>query len=128
MASSLREVLELLDRHGADAKVLAGGTDLVIQMKLGRKAPRFVIDISKLEELKQLEDGESSASAPAAATSTRLRLLRRNGRCHSLVEAIECIGKIQVLAVGTVGGNLGNGSPAVGHGAAAHHLRRARSG
>jgi CO/xanthine dehydrogenase FAD-binding subunit len=47
LASSLDEVLTLLDKHGEDAKVLAGGTDLVIQMKMGRKAPRFVIDITR---------------------------------------------------------------------------------
>jgi CO/xanthine dehydrogenase FAD-binding subunit len=110
-ASSLGEVLELLDRHGADAKVLAGGTDLVIQMKLGRKTPKLVVDISKLQELKELEDGATVRIGAGCRYVDALELLKRNGRCHSLVEAIESIGKIQVLAVGSIGGNLCNGSP-----------------
>jgi CO/xanthine dehydrogenase FAD-binding subunit len=57
LPSSLSETIALLDEHGDAAKVIAGGTDLVIQMKMGRKAPRFVIDISRLEELKLLEAG-----------------------------------------------------------------------
>ncbi len=111
LASSLDEVLALLDKHGEDAKVLAGGTDLVIQMKMGRKAPRFVIDVTRLEELKHLEDGDVVRLGAGCRYVDALELLKRNGRCHSLVEAIESIGKIQVLAVGTVGGNLCNGSP-----------------
>jgi len=110
-ASSLNEVLALLDEHGEDAKVLAGGTDLVIQMKMGRKAPRFVIGISGLEELKHLEDGPAVRIGAGCRYIDALELLKRNGRCQSLAEAIESIGKIQVLAAGTVGGNLCNGSP-----------------
>jgi carbon-monoxide dehydrogenase medium subunit len=112
LASSLDEVLTLLDEHGEDAKLLAGGTDLVIQMKLGRTAPRFVIDISKLEELKQLEAGETIRIGAGRRYADVLRFVRELGRYDGLVEAIEGIGKLQVLSVGTVGGNLCNGSPA----------------
>lgn len=111
LASSLDEVLTLLDKHGDDAKVLAGGTDLIIQMKMGRKAPRFVIDISRLKELKELEDGKTVRIGAGCRYVDALELAKGNGRCRSLVEAIESIGKIHVLAVGTVGGNLCNGSP-----------------
>jgi carbon-monoxide dehydrogenase medium subunit len=110
--SSLGEALRLLDQHGPDARPLAGGTDLVIQMKLGRSAPRVVVDISKLEELKQLEAGETIRIGAGRRYVDVLRFLREQGRYDGLAEAIEGIGKIQVLAVGTVGGNLGNGSPA----------------
>jgi len=111
LASSLDETLALLDEYGGDAKVLAGGTDLIIQMKLGRKAPRLVIDVSKLEELKQLEEGDVVRIGAGRRYVDVLDFLRRGGRYQSLAEAIESIGKIQVLAVGTVGGNLCNGSP-----------------
>jgi carbon-monoxide dehydrogenase medium subunit len=111
LPSSLSETLALLDEHGDAAKVLAGGTDLVIQMKMGRKAPRFVIDISKLEDLKQLEDGDVVRIGAGRRYIDVLEFLRRSGRYHSLTDAIESIGKIQVLTVGTIGGNLSNGSP-----------------
>ncbi len=112
LPSSLREALRMLDEYGPDAKVLAGGTDLVVQMKMGRSAPRVVVDISKLEELKRLEAGETIRIGAGRRYVDVLQFLREQGRHHSLTEAIEGIGKIQVLTVGTIGGNLCNGSPA----------------
>lgn len=109
---SLDEALRFLDEYGTDTNLLAGGTDLIIQMKMGRRSPRFVVDISKLEELKQLEAGVTVRIGAGRRYVDVLRFLREQGRHDSLAEAIEGIGKIQVLTVGTVGGNLGNGSPA----------------
>jgi CO/xanthine dehydrogenase FAD-binding subunit len=110
--ATLEEALAFLDRHGEDAEILAGGTDLIIQMKLGRRTPRFVVDVSKLEELKHLETGEKIRIGAGRRYMDVLPYLRGLGRCDSLVEAIDSIGKLQVLSVATVGGNLGNGSPA----------------
>ena len=81
-------------------------------MKLGRKAPKFVVDISKLEELKHLEAGEKIRIGAGRRYMDVLPFLQGLGRYHSLAEAIDSIGKLQVLSVATVGGNLGNGSPA----------------
>jgi carbon-monoxide dehydrogenase medium subunit len=112
LPASLDEALGLLDQYGADAAVLAGGTDLVVQMKLGRKAPKYLIDTSKLEELKRLEAGETIRIGAGRCYREVLPFVRGLGRYHSLAEAIDGIGKLQVLSVATVGGNLGNGSPA----------------
>lgn len=110
--ASLDEALGFLDRYGEDAEVLAGGTDLVVQMKLGRRSPKFVVDISKLEELKHLEAGEKIRIGAGRRYMDVLAFLKDLGRYHGLAEAIDSIGKLQVLSVATVGGNLGNGSPA----------------
>jgi carbon-monoxide dehydrogenase medium subunit len=110
--ASLDDALGFLDRYGEDAGVLAGGTDLIIQMKLGRKSPKFVVDISKLEELKHLEAGEKIRIGAGRRYMDVLPYIRGLGRYDSLAEAIDSIGKLQVLSVATVGGNLGNGSPA----------------
>jgi CO/xanthine dehydrogenase FAD-binding subunit len=110
--ASLDEALGLLDRYGEDAEVLAGGTDLVIQMKLGRRSPKVLVDISKLGELKRLEAGEKILIGAGRRYMDVLPYLRDLGRYHGLAEAIDSIGKLQVLSVATVGGNLGNGSPA----------------
>jgi carbon-monoxide dehydrogenase medium subunit len=112
LPSSLGEALQLLDAHGADARVVAGGTDLIVRMKMGRAAPKLVVDISRLEELKQLEAGDTIRIGAGRRYVDVLRFLREQGRYDGLAEAIESIGKIQVLTVGTVGGNLCNGSPA----------------
>jgi carbon-monoxide dehydrogenase medium subunit len=111
-ARSLDEALGFLERHGDEAAVLAGGTDLVIQMKLGRRAPKFLLDVSRLEELKRLEAGETVRIGAGRRYMDVLPFLQGLGRYHSLAEAIDSIGKLQVLSVATVGGNLGNGSPA----------------
>jgi len=110
--ASLDEALGFLDRYGDDAEVLAGGTDLIIQMKLGRRSPKFVVDISKLKELKHLEAGEKILIGAGRRYMDVLPYLQDLGRYHGLAEAIDSIGKLQVLSVATVGGNLGNGSPA----------------
>ncbi|HZL64550.1 MAG TPA: xanthine dehydrogenase family protein subunit M [Thermoleophilia bacterium] len=110
--STLDDALGFLDQYGEDAEVLAGGTDLIIQMKLGRRSPKFVVDISKLEELKHLEAGETILIGAGRRYMDVLPYLQGLGRYHGLAEAIDSIGKLQVLSVATVGGNLGNGSPA----------------
>ena len=109
--ASLDEALGSLDRYREDAEVLAGGTDLIIQMKLGRRSPKILIDISKLEELKGLEAGETIRVGAGRRYMDVLPYLRSLGRYHGLAEAIESIGKLQVLSVATVGGNLGTGRP-----------------
>lgn len=109
---SLDEALDFLGRHGEEAEVMAGGTDLVVQMKLGRRAPRFVVDISRLEELKEMKAGEKVRIGAGRRYMDVLPYLQGLGRYHGLAEAIDSIGKLQVLSVATIGGNLGNGSPA----------------
>ena len=111
-SASLDEALGFLDTYGEDAELLAGGTDLVIQMKLGRRSPRFVVDISKLEELKELEAVDTVRIGAGRRYMDVLPYVQGLGRYHSLAEAIDSIGKLQVLSVATIGGNLGNGSPA----------------
>ncbi len=49
--SSLDEALTLLAEAGAEARVLAGGTDLIVQMKEGHRRPRLIIDVKGLPEL-----------------------------------------------------------------------------
>jgi CO/xanthine dehydrogenase FAD-binding subunit len=110
--ATLDDALSFIDQYGEDAEVLAGGTDLIIQMKLGRRSPKFVVDISKLEELKALEAGEKIRIGAGRRYMDVLPFLQGLGRYHGLAEAIDSIGKLQVLSVATVGGNLGNGSPA----------------
>ena len=112
VASSLDQALAFLERHGDDAMVLAGGTDLIIQMKLGRCSPGYLLDVSRVEELKHLEAGQTIRLGAGRRYMDVLPYLKGLGRYHGLVEAIDSIGKLQVLSVATIGGNLGNGSPA----------------
>jgi len=52
---SLQEAFSLLSRFGEQARALAGGTDLIVQMKAGKTRPSAIIDVKNLAELKRLE-------------------------------------------------------------------------
>jgi len=106
------ECLDALARHGGDAAILAGGTDLFVLMKLGMKTPGFVIHTGDLEELRRVErrDGRiilgPSVTHSEAANSELLSTL------EVLRAAAASIGSPQVRSLGTVGGNIVNASPA----------------
>ena len=64
---SLKEVLSLLEKRGEEAKVLAGGTDLIVQMKDGRARPAVIVDVKKIPELNRLEWNDSKSLYIGAA-------------------------------------------------------------
>jgi carbon-monoxide dehydrogenase medium subunit len=110
---TLKEALELLDRYKEGAKILAGGTDLLVKMKKGLLKPRAIIDISLIDDLKFI--GESDGSLVIGATTTlsdveSSDLVRK--KAPVLAEAVAEMGSLQVRNRGTIGGNLCNASPA----------------
>jgi carbon-monoxide dehydrogenase medium subunit len=111
--ASLDEVLSLLERHGGDAKVLAGGTDLMVQMKSGKVSPAVVIDIKKVPELQRLEwDYDRGLFIGAAVSISRMASLPAiASRYELLLEACSLIGSFQLRSRATVGGNICNGAP-----------------
>jgi xanthine dehydrogenase iron-sulfur cluster and FAD-binding subunit A len=110
---SVSEVIEILAAHGDAARILAGGTDLLVQMKMERQKPACVIGIGKLTELKGIRQDVDKLTVGALTT---IRELARGAgvRSHytALAEACAAFSTAQVQAMGTVGGNLCNGSPA----------------
>jgi carbon-monoxide dehydrogenase medium subunit len=74
-AETLTEVLELLDKHGREAKLLAGGTDLIVSLRARERLPKSVIDIKGLKELHQLSyDEKDGLSIGAAVTVNKLTM------------------------------------------------------
>src|ERR1019366_8863744 len=57
---SLPEAIEILSRNGKNASVLAGGTDLLVWMKEGLRAPSAVVDVKGIRELHSLEAGDGT--------------------------------------------------------------------
>ena len=111
--ASLAEAIDLLQQHGARARVLAGGTDLVLMMTDKVAAPDHVIDIKNIPELKVLkvQDGglEIGAAVPFRAIETSPECKRLY---PGLVEAAAEVGSWQIRNLATVGGNLCTASPA----------------
>lgn len=109
---SLAEAVALAGRLGGEARFLAGGTDLIVQMTRGRLAPRHLIALQDVPGLAGIAvDG--GVTLGAAVTHRAIeRTPALSGALRCLIEGAEVIGGHQVRNVATVGGNLVNASPA----------------
>ena len=112
--TSLDQAIGLLAAAGDDGRMLAGGTDLIIQMRAGVREPGQVIDAKKIPELQTLSYDARSGLRLGAALACCEIIDNPTVRQHypGLVEAAGLIGSDQILARASVGGNVCNGSPA----------------
>ncbi len=110
--TSIAEAVATVARFGEDARFLAGGTDLIIQMRRGRLRPRHVVSLHRVPGLDAITvDGDVSLGA--LVTHRRVeRTPAFQSALRGLVEGAEVIGGHQVRNVATVGGNIVNASPA----------------
>lgn len=101
------EVIFHLSRLDKEAKILAGGTDLLVQIKKGRISPRYLIDLMGISELRQIEEenGEVRIGPGVSLASLEKSTLIKK-RFGSLWKAVQVIGSPQIRNMGTVGGNL----------------------
>jgi aerobic carbon-monoxide dehydrogenase medium subunit len=112
-ARSVEEALQLLTKHGDDAKLLAGGHSLIPAMKLRLASPRYLIDLGSVPGLRGVHiNGESlvigalTVHADIAASD----LVRK--QLPGLADAASMIGDVQVRNRGTVGGSVAHADPA----------------
>jgi carbon-monoxide dehydrogenase medium subunit len=108
------ELASMLAKYGKEARILSGGTDLLVQMKDHALTPKYLIDISGLESLSSITFDEQSGLVigSAAKMDELLRVPVVKGRYAALWTATETVGARQILAMGSVGGNICNASPA----------------
>lgn len=110
---TLEEALRLLEKYGAEAKVMLGGTDLVPKMKARILNPRVVINLSGIEALKKISFSEEEGLCFGAAVS--LRELENypvvKARYPALYEGVHAIASTQIRNIGTVVGNICNAVP-----------------
>jgi aerobic carbon-monoxide dehydrogenase medium subunit len=110
--TSVREAVELAARFGADGRFLAGGTDLLIQMRRGHLAPRHLVSLHRVPGLDAIETN-GAVTLGALVTHRRLeRAPELGGPLQALIEGAEVVGGHQIRNVATVGGNIVNASPA----------------
>lgn len=106
--ASLSEGLALLAEHRADAKILSGGSDLLINMKFGLDTPRYLVSFNGLEELEaidELADGGLRIGAACHLTDL-VQDASIAARYPGLRDAIHSVGSRHIRNVGTLGGNL----------------------
>lgn len=112
--ATLAEATSALMEAGAKAKVLAGGTDLIVQLREGLREADVVIDVKHIPELTQLEVSASTglkigASVPCYKLYEHPEIIKHYG---AIYDATRIIGGWQIQSRASVGGNLCNASPA----------------
>lgn len=112
--ASLDEAVALLAEHGPDARVLAGGTDLVIRLRDGSARPSLVVDVKRITELDPaIREADGRLVIPATAVMTDIAADPRvRRRFRALAEAAEVVGSVQIRNRATLAGNVCNASPA----------------
>ncbi len=113
---SVADTLDVLLEHARDnrrAQILAGGTDLLVQLRSVDNSPRTIVDIKKLAETNRLDIGSEQIYIGAAIPSAELfENTDLKALLPGLLEAADLIGSTQIQGRATMGGNLCNASPA----------------
>ncbi len=110
----LVDAVEILAERGSDARLLAGGTDLIIRLRDGTVRPRLVVDLKRIVELDAdiRDDGDHLTIGARTvmtdiAADERIRL-----EYQALAEAASVVGSVQIRNRATLAGNVCNASPA----------------
>ena len=111
----LSEVLDLLHAYGERAKVLAGGTDLIVRMKEQKLHPEVIISLRKLRPLDGVRAFSRDSQSLRVGSMTLLGTVASHpfftGRLALLREAALAVGDTQIRNAATLGGNIANASP-----------------
>jgi len=109
---TIEEAVRHLAQHGKKAKLIAGGTDLLVKMKMGEVHPEVLVNIARIPALRYLIEDKGLR----IGTLTCFRDLERSQmikeKWTALYEAARTVSSVQIKTMGTVGGNLCHGSPA----------------
>jgi carbon-monoxide dehydrogenase medium subunit len=111
--TTLEEVIKLLIKFGRAAKLLAGGTDLLVFMRQRRITPTCIIELSRIRDLTAIEEKQEGLFVGACV---RLGEIERNSLIRRLfihvAEAAGNVGSMQIRNLATIGGNICTASPA----------------
>ena len=110
---NLKEASELLAAEKGDARILAGGTDLLVQLRAGFVEPDLIVDVKRIEALHGITEEDGGYRIGAANSGAELG--EHEGVKNlwpGVVEAVELIGSTQIQGRATMVGNLCNASPA----------------
>ena len=111
--TSIKETVGLLAQHGDRARLLAGGTDLLVQLRTGRLQPDLVVDAKGIPELNEVAyDPQTGLTVGAAVPCYRIYADKAVTDAYpGLIDAVSLIGGIQIQGRASLGGNLCNAAP-----------------
>ncbi len=112
--ADLREASAMLLELPGESRVLAGGTDMLVKMKLRRQVPRYLINLKKIAGLEGLRDepGGGLSIGPLTTLEALKTSVVVRKKYPLLHDAVARMGTLEIRNCGTVGGNLCNASPA----------------
>lgn len=117
MPTTVEEAVSLLANYAGGARIIAGGTDLMLDLQYGEKtyheAVDALVDVTRIPEMTQIRQNDGYFYIGAAATHTTIvqsAMLEAGATC--LVESCGVVGGPQVRNVGTLGGNVAHALPA----------------
>lgn len=105
--ATLEQAVALLAQHGADAQPLAGGTDLLVDLKHHSDTPKVLVDVGNVVELQGIEVTDRGLRIGSAVTHSELMaspLIREHA--PAMIDAAHTVGAVQTRNLGTLGGNL----------------------
>jgi carbon-monoxide dehydrogenase medium subunit len=111
--SSLSDAIVLLARASGPSRVLAGGTDVIVQLETDLIEPELLVDVKKIPELRQIAFENGAFRIGAAVTG--MELTAHEAFCKAwpgVIDGVKLIGSMQIKGRATMGGNLCNASPA----------------
>lgn len=111
---SMKEALNILDKNkGENIKILAGGTDLLLELNKLREENKKLLDISQIKEITYIKKDKDYIYIGALSTFSEIsENYIINKHISSLVSAAQSIGSVQIRNRATIGGNIANASPA----------------
>jgi carbon-monoxide dehydrogenase medium subunit len=110
---SVEEALECLVAHEGRARVIAGGTDVLPDVRQGKIAPECLVDVTRIPDLGRIEVADGTVTVGAAVTFAAIREHPfLNERVHALVEAARSVGAAAIQNAATWVGNIVQGMPA----------------
>ncbi len=111
--ATVTEAAQFLQQYPDDAKILAGGQSLIPILKLRLAAPRFVVDIGRIQELKAIREDDGNLEIGSLVRHVEIeRSPIVAQHCPLLAETAAEIGDMQVRNRGTIGGSLAHADPA----------------
>lgn len=113
IAESIEQALSLLTEGDGAARVIAGGTDLLLDIETGKYRPQLAVDVSAIESLRKIEVDGGCLCIGGAVTHSMAAgsdLVRRYA--PALAQACRSVGSLQIRNVATLAGNVANAQPA----------------
>ena len=110
---SIEDAVSLLVNASGEARVLAGGTDLLVQLRAGMVSPALVVDLKHIEQTRIITAEDGGFRIGAAVAGAELNEHPDVKRSWpGVVESVDLIGSTQIQGRASMGGNLCNASPA----------------